>query len=178
MRACDRSFAALLTASIVLLVSVGAATAGTQALTTDKGVVQSISSTSIVLRGLDGSTLTLALGPLTIVRLNGRDVGVDALRPGLVASVTHRGDRPARVVRAFGTVKVVEQGTIESVSPLELVIRRADGTAAAIALDTGTKVRRFGQPARRAALKPGRLVRVTSVPGSPARLVAVVRRLG
>jgi hypothetical protein len=169
---------ALVVAVAALFACSGTAHAAPTALTTDKGVVQEVTTSSIVLRGLDGSTLSLALGPFTVVRLNGNPASLADLRPGLVASVTHNGDRPARIVRAFGTVKIVELGVVESVSRLELVLRRADGTLLGVALGPETRVRKFGQPARRSAVKPGKLVRVTYSPGSPAILVAVVRRPG
>ncbi len=162
----------------MLLACAGPAVATMQDPTIDKGIVQSVSSSSIVLRGLDGSELTLALGPLTVVRLNGVGASVGDLRPGFVATVTHNGDRPARIVRAFGTLKVVEQGTVESISRQAIVVRRADGTLVTIAVGSETKVRKFGRPAPRSAVKAGRLVRVTFAPGSPAKLVAVVRRIG
>jgi len=169
---------ALLVAVAAVLACSGTALAVPAALTTDKGVVQEVTESSIVLRGLDGSTLNLALGPFTVVRLNGAAASLADLRPGLVAAVTHNGDRPARIVRAFGTVKIVELGVVESVSRFELVLRRDDGTLLVVAVGPDTKVRKFGQPARRSVVKPGRLVRVTYSPGFPAKLVAVVRRPG
>lgn len=171
-----RSLAALLLAAAGLLVAAGSATAAPAATSTDKGVVQEVTPTSIVLRGLDGSTLTLALGPFTAVRLNGRPATLADLHPGLVAEVAHKGDRPARIVRAFGAVRIVEQGVVESVSRLELMLRRADGTLVTIAVGRQTKVRRQGRPARRTAVRAGVAARVTYAPGSPATLVVLLRR--
>jgi hypothetical protein len=168
----------LAVASSLLWGLAGVATGATQPLTTDKGVVQAASSASIVLRGLDGSTVSLSLGPATVVRLNGNPATAADLRPGLVAAVTHRGPRPARIVRAFGTVKVVERGTVEAVSTQELVLRRPDGSVVTIPWDAATTVRKFGRPARREAVRVGRLARATYVPGSPAIRVAIVRQLG
>ncbi len=150
--------------------------AGSAALTTDKGVVQAVSDTAIVLRGLDGSSLTFPLGPRTEIRLNGSPATIASLRPGLVAAVTHNGNRPARIVRAFGTVKIVERGIVEAISNVEIVVRRDDGTLVGIALGPATTWRKFGQPAKRAAARIGRYVRVTYEPGSPAKVVAVIRR--
>jgi len=146
-------------------------------MTTDRGVVQSVSPTSIVLRALGGSTVAIALGRRTRIRVNGLDATLGDLQPGLVAAVTHDGDSPARIVRAFGAVKIVEKGSVESVDGATIVVRRLDGTTVAIELRETTRVRRFGRPAGRRAIRPGRLVRVTYRPGSPALLVAVVRHL-
>lgn len=172
-----RLLAVLLAAVAGLLLPSGVARSA-PAASTDKGVVQEVTTTSIVLRGLDGSSLTLALGPFTVVRLNGKRATPADLRPGLVAEVTHTGDRPARLVRAFGAVRLVEEGILASVSRQELVVRRGDGTLATIALGPGTEVRRQGRRVRRSALKPGFVVRVTYAPGSPARLVVLFRRAG
>ena len=40
----------------------------------ERGIVQSLDPTSVVLRALDGSDVTVALGPATRYRLNGRRV--------------------------------------------------------------------------------------------------------
>lgn len=153
----------------------GGARAAAQ-VTVDKGIVQSVSAGELILRTLDGSTVALPLGPETRYRLNGVDATLADLRPGLVASVTHDGSGPARLVRAFGTVKVVERGTVESVSRVALTLRRLDGTTVTVGLAPSTAYRKFGRPAKRGAVRPGRLVRVTYVVGKPASLVAVVRR--
>jgi hypothetical protein len=171
----SRTLALLLVAAAGMLAWTGTATATREAASVDKGVVQDVSETAIVLRALDGSTVTLALGPATNVRLNGRPATLADLRPGLVASVTHNGDRPARVVRAFGAVTLVEEGVVDAVTRFDLTLRRADGTLVTIAVGQKTKVRKFGRPARRAAIRPGLAARVTYAPGAPAKLVALAR---
>jgi hypothetical protein len=173
----SRTLAPLLVAAAALLAWSGTATAARGAATVDKGVVQEISETAIVLRALDGSTVTLALGPATTYKLNGRPAALADLRPGLVAAVTHNGSRPARVVRAFGAVTLVEEGVVESATRSELTLRRADGTLVTIGVGPETKVRKFGRPARRAAIRPGLAARVTYAPGAPAKLVALMRPL-
>ena len=56
-----------------------------------------------MLRELDGSTASLAVGPKTRVKVNGLLATLTDIRPGFVATVVHNGAKPAQVVRAFGT---------------------------------------------------------------------------
>ena len=100
--------AALLVATLTVA---GTANASSTSLTIDRGVVQSVSQAQIVLRELDGSSVSLAVGPNTRVLLNGLPAQLGDIQPGFVAAVTHNGARPARVVRAFGRVApVIDRG--------------------------------------------------------------------
>src|ERR1051325_1604121 len=104
----------------------GTADAGASALTTDRGVVQSVSPTQIVPRELDGSVVPLAVGPRTRVLLNGAPSRLRDIRPGFVAAVVHNGSAPARAIKAFGRAAtvVVDRGTIDSYQPPLLTVRR------------------------------------------------------
>jgi hypothetical protein len=159
----------------VVLVVPGLAAARAAAPTIDRGVVQSVSATEIVLRALDGSLVQLAVGPLTTVRLNGAPSHLAALRPGFVAEVTHRGDRPAGLVRAFGRVKVEARGVVTVLSVTTIEVRTAAGTVT-IPLTSTTRFRRHGLPVKRAAAGPGALVTVVHDEGGPARVIRVLRR--
>ena len=152
----------------------GAASGG---LTTDRGIVQSVSATELVLRGLDGSAVSIAVGPSTRVKLNGRPALLANVQPGFVASVVHNGSRPAVVVRAFGKVaSVTDQGVVTALTPATITLRTQDGAQVTIALDAGTRFRRFGLPVRAGAARPGALVAVTHPVGGAARVVSVLKR--
>jgi hypothetical protein len=144
-------------------------------LTTDRGVVQSIAPTQIVLRELDGSMVTLAVDASTRVVLNGAPARLRDVKPGFVAAVVHDGSQPARVIRAFGRVGlVVDRGVVVSRGAGLLTIQRADGSQLTVRLTPATVVRwRNGTPARRAAIRPGRRVEVTHTLEGVARLVVV-----
>lgn len=162
---------------VAILTVGGTARAARTALTIDRGVVQSVSPTQIVLRELDGSSVSLAVGPNTRVLLNGLPAQLGDIQPGFVAAVTHNGSRPARVVRAFGRVApIVDRGVVVSASPEQLVIRRLAGGLLTLKLTAATRIRLNGGPATVADIRPGMLARVTHTRAGVARLVQLVGR--
>ena len=168
----------VLTALVVLLTAAPAA-AAVRGPTTDRGIVQSVSSTQVVLRPLDGSTITLAVGPHTVVLLNGRPSALSALEPGFSAAVTHNGSRPARFVRAFGqkrAVKQIDKGYVVSVSTTLLVLRGLDGTTVSVGVNAQTQVLVDGAPSTLSALKPGYVAAALHYGPAPAREVRALRR--
>lgn len=143
----------------------------------DRGVVQSISPAEITLRELDGTVVTLPVGPATRVRVNGAPARLADVRPGFVATVLHRGSDPALAVRAFGKIAVlVDRGVVTELAPDAITLRRDDGSSITIRLDRGTRFRRVGGPVRRAAARPGALVAVTHPDGGAASVVNVLKR--
>ena len=152
----------------------GTATAAPGGLTIDRGVVQSVSPSRIVLRELDGSTVGIAVGPRTRVLLNGLPAVLSDVRPGFVAAVAHDGSAPARVIRAFGRVQTtIDRGVVVSVSGRTFTIRTLDGAPLTFQITARTRVRVRGLPATFAAIQPGRLVEVTHTPRGEAIRVAV-----
>lgn len=143
----------------------------------NRGVVQEVSPTAITLRALDGSSLTITIGPGTMIRVNGRAASLSTVRPGFVATAFHDGAAPARLVRAVGTLaREVAQGTVVRRANGVLTVRTDAGTVLEVRLGARTAIRRTnGVPARRGALRPGRWVRITYVPGRVADLVVVGR---
>jgi hypothetical protein len=165
----------LVVAAIAALAVASGSPAAARDLTVDRGVVQSIAPTQIVLRELDGSMVTLAVDGSTRVLLNGVPARLRDIRPGFVAAVVHDGSQPARVIRAFGRVGlVVDRGVVVSRGAGLLTIQRADGTQLTVRLTAETVVRwRNGVLARRATIRPGRRVEVTHTLKGVARLVVV-----
>ena len=167
---------ALATAAAALALP-GVAAARASALQTDRGVVQSVSDTRIELRALDGSVVPLAIGPATRIRLNGAPAALSQIRPGYVAEVVHRGNRPAVVIRAFGKVPVVvDRGTVTALTGTSITVQSDTGALVTIPLDAATRFRRLGQPVGRFAARPGARVAVRYPEGGTARLVTVLRR--
>lgn len=155
----------------------GTATAGIGDLTVDRGVVQSVSTTEIVLRELDGSSIALAVNAATRVLLNGSPARLTDVQPGFVAAVGHNDSRPARFVRAFGRVATtVDRGVIASVSGRQFVLRLADDSVLTLRVTPSTRVRLNGFPATPAAIRPGRFARVTHTADGKARLVQLAGR--
>ena len=66
----------------------------------DRGRVQSVGSSALALLERDGSVVTIQVAPDAVVRLNGRRVTLDAIRPGDTARTLGTDGRPATKVVA------------------------------------------------------------------------------
>jgi hypothetical protein len=170
-----RILACLLTATATVVVA-PAAHAREPGVTTDRGVVQNVTSQRLVVRALDGSDLEFAVDAATRVLLNGVRARLAAIRPGFVAEVVHEPSGRALRVRAFGEIAGSERGTIVSRAKGELRLQRPDGTEALIPLTGRTRVRRAGVLVGRWALRPGRGATVLLAADGSARLVMLGRR--
>jgi hypothetical protein len=171
LRACGLVFASALAFA-------GTAAGGTRALQIDRGVVQTVSPARLVLRELDGSLVTIAVGPRTRVRVNGLASAVAVIRPGFVATAVHDGDAPAVAIRAVGrVVSMVDRGTAVSLVFNRLTIRTASGASLVFRITPRTRIRVRGLPATLAALRPGRVVDVAHDAAGNALRIAVRPRL-
>ena len=160
-----------------LSLAAGTAGAATRELTVDRGIVQLVSPTRIVLRELDGNTVAIAVSTETTVLVNGLPATVLDIQPGFVAAVTHRGFNPALLIRAFGRIQpVIDRGVVLSASPRALVIRTLDGASLAFGVTPRTRIRWHGLPATMAAVRPGRVVEVAHTRASVAIRIAVRAR--
>jgi hypothetical protein len=163
----------------LLSLVVAAPAAAAPRATVDRGVVQSISSSQIVLRGLDGSTLSFSIAPRTVVLLNGAPASVFAIQPGFTAQVTHTAAGKTLVIRAFGkprAVKQVDKGVIVSVSPTLLVLRQPTGEIVSVSVGPQTSVILNDAPASLSELRPGYLAAALHYGAQPAREVRALRK--
>ena len=168
---------ALLVILLALVVAAPATAAWRNSI--DRGVVQSIAPTQIVLRGLDGGTLTYTIAPRTQVLLNGVTSTASAIQPGFSAAVTHTETGKAVLIRAFGklrAVKQVDKGVVVSVSPALLVLRQVNGTKVSVSVGPQTSVILDDVPATLTDLRPGYLAAVLHYGAQPAREVRAQRR--
>lgn len=164
---------------LATLALAGTATAAARDRRVDRGVVQSVSPTRIVLRELDGSTIAVPIGARTRVLLNGLPATIGDIRPGFVAAVAHDGSAPARVIRAFGRLQTtIDRGIVVSVSGRTFVVRPLDAESTlTFRVTLRTRVRWRGLPATISAIRPGRFVEVTHTPrGEAIRVVVRGRR--
>lgn len=137
----------------------------------DRGIVQSVSATAIVLKELDGNTITIAVGKSTRVLVNGRAASLSDIGPGFVAAVTYEEGKPARAIEAFGVglpVPVSESGTVKAVSTSAIVLKGRRGVVT-IPVDGATRVYVNGRPASLLDVKPGFTAVVTREGDGPAR---------
>ncbi len=164
---------------IGLVALIAVASAGAARLSVDRGVVQSVSATEIVLRGLDGSTLAFAILPRTQVLVNGSPANITAIQPGFSAAVTHTAAGKAMVIRAYGKVRAVkrtDKGVIVSLTPTLVELRQTDGTVVSVGVGPQTSVILNNVPASLAELRPGYLAAVLHVGTQPAREIRALRR--
>jgi len=166
-------------AALLALVLPAAGVAAPRDKPVDRGVVQSVGSTQIVLTELDGSVLSFSVSAETRVRLNGARASLGDILPGFVASVYH--DRRARAVliEAFGTpATVTDRGLVTALTPTAITLRTPGGGSLTLALDRSTRFSFRGLPAKRALARPGALVAVTHATDAPALVVTVLKRAG
>ncbi len=163
--------------SVALAIAVPAvAGAAPAALRLDRGVVQSVSATHIELRALDGSVVSLTIGPRTRIRLNGSPSSLTRIRPGFVAEVLHRGAKSAAVVRAFGTVPaVVDRGIVTALTATSITLQTDEGVEVTVPLGRTTRFLRRGRPVSSLAAGAGARVTVRHPEGGAARLVRVLQ---
>ena len=164
---------------LVALVVPAASLAAASDRITDRGVVQSIDSSQIVLRALDGAVVTYSIVPGTVVRLNGAPAAIADIRPGFVARVVHDARAHALVIAAFGApVTTTDRGVVTVISRNAITLRVAGGGGLTVALNAGTRFKFRGAPARRALVRPGAQVAVTHAADAPATVVNVLKRAG
>lgn len=159
---------------IVLAALIAAAPAAAAERVAERGVVQSLDERSIVLRALDGATVTVALRPDTRARLNGVQTTLSEIRPGHVAVVILDEAGEARAVRAFGrAARRVDRGVILRATRAWLVLRQSDGGRVAIGLTPRTSVRRGAVVVARRALRAGQRVEIVRAADGTARRVSI-----
>jgi hypothetical protein len=107
-----------------------------------EGIVQSVSTTAIVLRALDGSTVSVPVAPSTHVFVDGKLAVLVDVKPGFVASGAWKTGKPAAVLQAFDLAGLhsVSVGIVTSVSPGLLVVAGAGGDTVSIRLNAATRV--------------------------------------
>jgi len=146
--------------------------------TIDRGIVQSVTPTVLVLRGLDGIDVDVPLGPGTRFRLNGLAATLADVRPGFVAETVRYGARPAVRVRTFGRLATTtERGRLVAVREGSLVVRARAGRTR-IPISSHTVVRRRGRVAALRILRVGMRVEVVRALDGSAQVVRVLRAAG
>lgn len=169
-----------LAATTIALAAPAAVTAATalRGETVDQGVVQSVTPTALELRRLDGTAVTVSLGPATTVRVNGRAASIEAIVPGDVARAAWTPGQPARLVQVSGvTTARTDQGVIVSRAGRRIVLRTDAGATVTVRLGPRTLLRKAnGTTAAPRLLAPGATVRATGVPGQVAQTIVVLAR--
>lgn len=129
-----------------------------------QGIVQSVSAKAIVLRQLDGSTVSVPVASSTRFFVDGKRASLRDVKAGFVASATWKAGRPAQVFKAFDLSgrHPVTVGIVKSVSSSVLVVTVAGGTTVSIQVNAKTRVFVDGKPAKLTAVKAGYTVVITA----------------
>ena len=145
----------------------------------ERGIVQSVAPAAIVLRALDGTEVTVAVGPETRVRLNGRAATLAMVRRGFVAEAVSSGSGPALVIRAFGrAAEEAVVGKLVRVRPQVIVVRSGTGERLRIPVTRGTRAWRGTATVALRTLRGGMQVQVVRTPNGAARVVLVLAGAG
>jgi len=116
---------------------------------TREGIVQSVSAKAIVLRELDGRTVSVPVALSTHVFVDGKRSSLRVVKAGFVASAAWKTGKPASVLQAFNLLRQnpVSVGVVDSVSPGVLVMKESGGTTVSIPVNARTRVLLDGKPA-------------------------------
>jgi hypothetical protein len=127
----------------------------------ERGIVQSVSPRGLVLKALDGSTVSIAVDARTRVFLDGQAASILAVRPGFVAVVSLRGasGQPALEVEAFTTTSGLSArpfvGVVRSVPAGAVVVTGFDGAQVTLKAESLARVVVDGKPASVGAIRAG-----------------------
>lgn len=150
---------------------------------TDRGIVQSAQSGTLVLRALDGSSIAIPVDARTKIAIGDQPAAATDIQPGSVATVRHQDGGPAFDIRVALPPKPrlrSDRGITERWSPTGIVIRVRDGSAIQIAIGRTTRVEApNGRTAALGDLHAGLLVDVLYDPAgvTPAQSVKIIRRV-
>ena len=140
----------------------------------NRGVVQSVDASHIVVTALDGSTITFEASPRLVVRIDGRAAVLGEITPGLVADIAVDEKGRAVLVKAFGA-SVTERGVVTAVSKTALTIVTPTGPKT-IAVDRNTRFKMQNGSGGRGAVRVGAAVAITHLSDGPAQVVNVLKR--
>jgi UDP-N-acetylmuramyl tripeptide synthase len=140
---------------------------------TDQGVVQSVSANEVVLKALDGSSVTVPVDGGTRVLVDGKVGTLQAVKPGFVAVATWKAGKAAQALQAFDlSPKSGERlATVRSVSSTRVVVTGANGGTVTIHANVRTHVFLDGRPSALRSIDAGDTLVVTGATanhGKPA----------
>jgi hypothetical protein len=109
------------------------------------GIVQSATAGAVVVKELDGSTVSVPVGPSTHVFVDGLRATVSGIQPGFVASATWKAGKAADELLVFDPSATV--AVVQSVSTRAVVVTTAAGKTVTVHVTPKTRVLVDGDPA-------------------------------
>jgi hypothetical protein len=144
-----------------------------------QGIVQSVTTGSVVLTQLDGSTVSIAVTSGTRVFVDGNRASLANVKPGFVASAAWVAGK-TRVLQAFDLSQAagIEVGVLKSFSGRTIVVTTSEGRVVRIRIGPKTRLLLDGAPAGLGSVTAGETV-VFAVrdaqAGKPAGVVRFLR---
>jgi hypothetical protein len=132
-----------------------------------EGIVQSVAANGVVLRQLDGSTVSISVGSSTQVFVDGKHALLTDVKAGYVASAAWKEGGTAHVLQAFdlSARHAARVGVVDSVSTGAVVLTETgvtSGATVSIPVDAKTRVLVDGKPAKLTTVKAGYTVVITA----------------
>lgn len=148
----------------------------------DRGKVTAVGPGTLTLKEFDGSMVTIVVASKASVQVNGRASAFSQIQPGDVATTMGIDGAPATQVQATtppapvaapSNAPVVTQGVVVSIgrqaSAGSVTLKEADGTIVTVQLAPSAQVAMNGHSVPLSKIPPGAAVKVSAVPGKPAR---------
>jgi hypothetical protein len=121
----------------------------------DQGVVQSVSTSTIVLKELDGSSVSVPVDAQTQVLVDGVKALLKNIKPGFVAIAKWKDGKAATQIRAFD---LVHDTIVKSVLKNAVVVTKPGGATRTIKVNATTKVYIDGVRSKLQSVEPGFIV--------------------
>jgi hypothetical protein len=140
-----------------------------------RGVVQSVSARAVVLKELDGSTVSVPVDVATRVFVDGKSASLGAVRPGFLVVAKWVVGKAAQELQAFD-LNAPGFAVVESVSAHAVVVKEFRGRTVTIPVNAKTRVFVDGKPASLRDVKRGYYIVVKGSKGNkPARELRFLR---
>jgi len=121
-----------------------------------QGVVQFLTPTAVVVKELDGSSVSVPVDQGTQVLVNGTLAVLGDVEPGFVAIASWTGNNPAQELETFNSSSATTTGVeiVQSILP-NAVVLTVGGSTTTIQVNAKTHVFVNGKPAKLQDVKPG-----------------------
>lgn len=120
---------------------------------TAHGIVQSVGAEAVVVRELDGSTVSIPVAASTRVFVDGRRASLRDVGPGFVASASWKAAKAAAELQSFDPSASV--AVVQSVSAHAVVVTDGAGSTITIRVTPKTRVLVDGKPTSIGAVEAG-----------------------
>jgi hypothetical protein len=149
---------------------------GHAAQETDQGVIQSLNGSTVLVKALDGSTLTVPVSQATHILVDGKVGTLADVKPGDVAVVRWKVGKAAQTLEAFDLSPSGGErlAVVKSVSASAVVVAGANGGSQTIHVNVRTRIYLDGRATTLHSIVAGDTLVLLGIPrrGKPAAELA------